>query len=215
MACDGTHRELCRLAVGWLKRPASRSGPGCQVAFSESRGDWKGETPDAIGFRAAVHNESSVVVEVKTSRADFLADRKKPHRVNPALGMGSYRYFMAPTGLIKPGELPPKWGLIEVNERGVLRVVCGHVYLKYRDEDVWRHDCATGVEWTLLVRMLNRVGDVEKAQNYLKESNNRNAGLVRENDRLRAENERLRLQSFLPAGAGKDTIQLTARRKSA
>lgn len=42
--------------------------------------------------------------------------------------------------------------------------------------------------------MLNRVGDVEKAQGYLKEANNRNAALARENDALRAENDRLRLR---------------------
>lgn len=97
-----THRQLCDLAVKWLQRPASRSGPGCQVAFSECRADWKGETPDAIGFRAAVFKEASVVVEVKVSRADFLADRKKPHRIDPSLGMGTYRYFMAPASLIAP-----------------------------------------------------------------------------------------------------------------
>jgi hypothetical protein len=105
-----THRQLCDLAVKWLQRPASRSGPGCQVAFSECRADWKGETPDAIGFRAAVFKEASVVVEVKVSRADFLADRKKPHRIDPSLGMGTYRYFMAPAGLISPEELPARWG---------------------------------------------------------------------------------------------------------
>lgn len=192
-----THRQLCDLAVNWLKRPASRSGPGCQVAFSESRGDWTGETPDAIGFRAAVHNEAAVVVEVKVSRSDFLADARKPHRVDPAIGMGTYRYFMAPQGLIVPSELPSKWGLIEVGARGSLTVICGHVLLKYRDEDTWRFDRAVGTEWTLLVRMLNRVGDVEKAQGYLKEANNRNAALARDNDRLRAENEKLRMRGYL------------------
>lgn len=163
-----THRQLCDLAVKWLQRPASRSGPGCQVAFSECRADWKGETPDAIGFRAAVFKEASVVVEVKVSRADFLADRKKPHRTDPSLGMGTYRYFMAPAGLISPEELPARWGLIEVGDRSSLNVVCGHVLLKYREEDNWRHEPALNAEWTLLVRMLNRVGDVEKAQGCLK-----------------------------------------------
>jgi hypothetical protein len=193
-----THRELCDLAVKWLQRPASRSGPGCQVAFSECRGDWKGETPDAIGFRAAVFKEASVLVEVKVNRSDFLADRKKPYRIDPTIGMGTYRYFMAPAGLISPDELPARWGLIEVGDRYALNVVRGHVLLKYRDEDNWRHEAALNTEWTLLVRMLNRVGDVEKAQGYLKEANNRNAALVRENNALRTENDRLRLVGHLP-----------------
>ena len=202
-----THRQLCDLAVKWLQRPASRSGPGCQVAFSECRADWKGETPDAIGFRAAVFKEASVVVEVKVSRADFLADRKKPHRIDPSLGMGTYRYFMVPAGLISPEELPARWGLIEVGDRSSLNVVCGHVLLKYREEDNWRHEPALNAEWTPLVRMLNRVEDVEKAQDYLKEANNRNAALARENDALRAENDRLRLRVPRPVqGLGGDDM---------
>lgn len=44
----------------------------------------------------------------------------------------------------------------------------------------------------------------EKAQNYLKDSNNRNAALARENDKLRAENERWRLRSFVPAASGEE-----------
>lgn len=175
----------------------------------------KGKTPDAIGFRAAVFKEASVVVEVKVSRADFLADRKKPHRIDPSLGMGTYRYFMAPASLIAPEELPARWGLIEVGDRSSLNVVCGHVLLKYREEDNWRHEPALNAEWTLLVRMLNRVGDVEKAQGYLKEANNRNAALARENDVLRAENDRLRLRVPRPVRGlpGDDMPPARARSK--
>lgn len=191
-----THRQLCDLAVNWLQRPGSRSGPGCQVAFSESRGDWSGETPDAIGFRAAVYKECSVLVEVKVSRADFLADRKKPHRVDPKLGMGVYRYFMAPAGMIRVDELPPRWGLIEVSAKGAPKVVAGHVLLKYRDEDVWTHERAIEREWTLLTRMLNRVGDVEKAQNALKESRNLNARLIKETEQLRKRVQELELDEI-------------------
>lgn len=191
-----THRQLCDLAVNWLQRPASRSGPGCQVAFSESRGAWSGETPDAIGFRAAVYRECSVLVEVKVSRADFLADRKKPHRIDPGLGMGVYRYFMAPAGMINVDELPSRWGLIEVSPKGAPKVVAGHVLLKYRDEDVWAHERTIEREWTLLTRMLNRVGDVEKAQNSLKESRNINARLIKETEQLRKRVQELELEQI-------------------
>jgi len=55
--------------------------------------------------------------------------------------------------------------------------------------------------------MLNRVGDVEKAQGCLKEANNRNAALARENDALRAENDRLRLRVPRPVqGLGGDDM---------
>jgi hypothetical protein len=186
-----THRELCNLAVNWLKRPASRTGPGCQVAFSESKSDWCGEIPDAIGFRAGVHNEFSVVIEVKTSRSDFLVDKKKPHRLAPETGMGKYRYFMAPEGLLSLEELPERWGLIEVTPRGHIKPRHGHVFLKHREKDVWEQERALSTEWTLLTLMLNRVGDAEKVQNWLKESRNQNAALVRQNEKLQLRNAAL------------------------
>jgi hypothetical protein len=66
------------------------------------------EIPDAIGWRSY----ESYLVECKTSRADFLADLKKPHRVNPDWGMGDRRYYMTPPDLVQPDELPEHWGLL-------------------------------------------------------------------------------------------------------
>ena len=71
------------------------------------------ETPDAIGFSA---QGGTTLIECKTSRADFLADKKKHFRVCPKNGMGDHRYFMAPVGLLAAEDLPENWGLIEVYE---------------------------------------------------------------------------------------------------
>lgn len=120
-----THADLCALAVKWLKRQNSAGGPGCHVAISECRSGWTGEIPDAIGFRAAGHKQTdgSIVVECKTSRSDFLADRKKAHRLEG--GLGNWRYFMAPAGLIRADEVPLGWGLLEVNSRLHIKAVAG------------------------------------------------------------------------------------------
>ncbi|HSB76357.1 MAG TPA: hypothetical protein VLC12_11955 [Terriglobales bacterium] len=76
--------------------------------------------PDAIGWKGKCR---SVVVECKVSRADFLADRAKPFRQDPQIALGCERYYLAPAGLIAPGELPPGWGLLECAGRKVeLRV---------------------------------------------------------------------------------------------
>ncbi|MDQ7286946.1 hypothetical protein O0I55_17650, partial [Stenotrophomonas sp. Sm5341] len=69
------------------------------------------EDPDAIGW----YTGRTMLVECKVSRSDFLADRKKRFRANPERGLGLYRYFMAPKGLIKVDELPARWGLLEVS----------------------------------------------------------------------------------------------------
>jgi len=192
------HDKICRLGVGWLKRPASRQGPGCQAAFSEARGGWNGEIVDAIGFRAGLHDDCSVVLEAKTSRADFFADLHKPHRQTPALGMGVYRYYIAPLDLLKMTDLPPGWGWIEVLPSGTLIVRCGHVLLRRGDPDIWRHARAIEQEWVLLTRVMGRIGDVDQLHRELKKIRNERDRLAKSCDRY-AEQER---QRILQAVAG-------------
>lgn len=204
MRATHTHKALCALAVTWLQRPNSRSGPGCTVALAETASAFNGEIPDAIGWSPFAHARAgSVVVEVKISRSDFLADAAKPHRAAPATGMGDYRYYLAPQGLIAQEELPPKWGFIEVNDRGHLKVRAGHVLLGYGDIDTWRLESNHAAEISLLALCLARVGDPQQVQERLREANNRNARLIAEHERrlsqaqeryrrLIAENARLR-----------------------
>ena len=105
---------------------------GCPVVCVELvTGAW--ETPDAYGFKDS--GQTSILIECKTSRPDFLADKKKPFRASPEMGMGNYRYFMAPAGLIDVKELPSKWGLIEVPVKGAPCVVHGRQTHQYRDRE--------------------------------------------------------------------------------
>lgn len=162
------HSDLCALAVSWLKRPYSSGGHGCLVAISEPRAEDRGEMPDAIGFRAG-HLAGSVVVEVKVSRSDFLADRKKPHR-SGSEGMGTWRYYMAPEGIIEVQDLPERWGLLVVNSKGKITPVAGparaaltrHHGNLLAEMEAFRHTAVnTSREQSLLVRLLGRVGDAE------------------------------------------------------
>jgi len=98
-----THTQMVSLAVNWLRRY------GCGVVLSEQI-CLSGETPDAIGWKGRCH---SVVVECKLNRADFLADRSKPFRQRPNIGLGCERFYMVPAALIREEELPPDWGLLE------------------------------------------------------------------------------------------------------
>jgi hypothetical protein len=72
------------------------------------------EQPDAIGWR---YTWRSTLVECKASRADFLRDKRKPHR--KLAGMGMRRFYFAPPGLIRVDELPDGWGLAECGPRTV------------------------------------------------------------------------------------------------
>lgn len=64
------------------------------------------EIPDALGW---LPNGWSIMVECKTSRSDFLADKKKGDR-----RLGQERYYLTPKGLLDPTQVPEPWGLLEV-----------------------------------------------------------------------------------------------------
>lgn len=107
------HSDLVEKAVWWL-----RSRYRCGVVLSEQICA-NGEAPDAIGWKGKCR---SVLVECKLTRADFLADRGKPFRSRPELGVGSERFYFAPRAVIAVDELPKGWGLLEYHAREV-RVV--------------------------------------------------------------------------------------------
>jgi len=107
-----THAQLVERAVRWLRSYR------CGVVLSE-QACVSGEMPDAIGWKRANH---SVLVECKLTRADFLADRGKPFRQKPEEGVGSERFYLTPSALVRLEELPPGWGLLEFR-RGRVEVV--------------------------------------------------------------------------------------------
>jgi len=113
-AAAPTHSGLCAIAGRWLR------GRGFGVVF---RDGFKavtdtGECPDAIGWRGAV----SVLIECKLSRADFLADRCKPFRSDPLAGMGDWRFYLCPPGVITVEDLPHGWGLLHASGKRVSAV---------------------------------------------------------------------------------------------
>jgi len=103
-----THQQLVRLAEQWLRRSYR-----CGIVLSE-QSCASGETPDVIAWKGQGKCRS-VVVECKISRADFFADREKPFRKNPELGMGCERFYLTPSGMLTCDELPPHWGLLEAS----------------------------------------------------------------------------------------------------
>jgi hypothetical protein len=111
-----THSELVERAARWLKNTKR-----CGVVLAEFH-SWSTETPDAIGWTGGCHN--SFLVECKTSRSDFYADKKKPGRsgLRARAGIGRERYYMAPVGVLSADLVTkhqPAWGLLEVTGRQV------------------------------------------------------------------------------------------------
>lgn len=97
-----THSQLVDVGAKWL----SRQSFGIVVLPEYSRAS--GEIPDVIGFG----KRDSYVIECKTNHNDFLADKRKPFRID-GNSMGNYRYYLSHSGILSPNELPEQWGLLE------------------------------------------------------------------------------------------------------
>jgi hypothetical protein len=111
-----THRELCFKAAKYLKNKGIQPFHKCHYVVCDF--ERIGECPDAYGFGSC----STQLIEVKVSRADFLSDKHKPWRREPERGLGRFRSYMCPSGVIKPSDIPVNWGLLWVDETGKIEV---------------------------------------------------------------------------------------------
>lgn len=116
-----THAELVLIASKQLTK--WRCLPVCTELSTQNS---SGEIPDAIGWLA----RCSILIECKVTRRDFLKDRGKIFRYDlPTAGMGDFRFYFTPPGVIKEaGEIPAGWGVYEVTEDGRCRHVLGVKY---------------------------------------------------------------------------------------
>lgn len=105
-----THNELIEIGYNWLIKRVR-----CPFALKEMR-TYAKEQPDVIGWK----NDDSILVECKVSRADFQKDRCKLFRRCPQEGAGNYRFYLTPKGLLKPDDIPEKWGWLEADEDGTV-----------------------------------------------------------------------------------------------
>lgn len=100
-----SHKALVDAARRWLI-----SRHRCRWVICEKPAYSSAEIPDALGF-TPIH---TYLVECKVSRSDFQADQKKIFRQAPHMGVGEYRYYLTPEGLLAREDLPDGWGLLEM-----------------------------------------------------------------------------------------------------
>lgn len=142
------HKQLIEVAYKWVLNRTS-----CGVAFKEFVASGCREIPDVIGFASFGY---SVLVECKASRSDFLADRKKFARLYTE-GLGRYRFYCCPTGLIKVADLPERWGLIYVTDSG--RATCVHNPYNPKFGNYWQNGFEPNMqsEMSLMYSALRRL----------------------------------------------------------
>jgi len=140
-----THSELIEIGYKWCLTK-------CAFAFKDLA-TINSETPDVIGF----NSNGTFLLEAKTSRADFLADKKKRFRKRPEEGMGDWRFFICEAKLININELPEMWGLIEINQNKKALTVFnpfgnGNIYYKW-EKNKKNHLSEKGMMYSALRRL--------------------------------------------------------------
>lgn len=141
---DEAPPTLTEAAVTTLLRErytASGNGGGGQWAFMP-------QVRNAAGFDASRTFDAVVldlwpsrglvlhVLEIKTSRSDWLRELKEPAKAEAACAVAEHFSIVAPKGVVKAGELPPTWGLIEIHGTGT-------------QEDPWRLRTKTAAPFLL------------------------------------------------------------------
>jgi len=121
-----THTECVEAAARYMSKRADVVLP---EFFSHNA-----ELPDVIAFKTRY----STVIECKVSRGDFHADKKKSFRIRPEKGMGDYRYYCCPKGLIGKDELPDGWGLLYIYPNGQVREVKHSFFKRPPSPTEWR-----------------------------------------------------------------------------
>lgn len=186
------HDELARLGAKWLKRQ------GFSVIATDLTALGVAEQADVIGFRSSC----SAVIEAQASRSDFLADKVKPHRVSG--GLGVYRFYLCPQGVIEVEDLPAGWGLLHAVGRKVIEVLkpSGNLWpslgsSNLRDWEKFQHQADGLSERDVLYSIARRRSLSRSEERYeaaIEEANAKIRHLARTNGILRAEIQELRLQ---------------------
>jgi len=111
------HDKLTSLGAKWLKNHSKNIiVPNCNIIANDLRTYTStGEIPDVIGWCSW----ASILIETKVSREDFKKDFKKIFRINEFLGVGDFRYYLVPEGLITQNEIPKNWGLLYHSKNGI------------------------------------------------------------------------------------------------
>jgi hypothetical protein len=116
-----SHDEIAEFAADKMRKK------GYLMTWANMRSLNVGEQPDVMAMK---HLNDVVVIEVKVSRSDFFADKKKPWRNGEVKGIGTERVYLTPPGLLQVSEIPYGWQLWEVHpfgKRYIIRVIKGEV----------------------------------------------------------------------------------------
>jgi len=150
-----THSDLVQQAKKWLEK-AHGTKFACGVVLTEYNCATP-EIPDVIGF----NHQYSILIECKVSRADFKADKRKPHR-QYTKKLGNLRYYLTLPNVACPEDIENGWGLLYATDKTINEI---------KESEYFVDDSVRACEWSILysiVRRFNLRGllkDIQKTRN--------------------------------------------------
>lgn len=111
-----SHRKLCEIGSKYLRYAKNwhLKSNWILIEFCPVGG----ESPDIFGITCG----KTTLIEVKVSKNDFKSDFKKPYR-KEGKGIGDFRYYLCPTGIINVNDIPNKWGLLYCDSNGKIELI--------------------------------------------------------------------------------------------
>ncbi|MFH2141389.1 MAG: hypothetical protein ABIJ97_03125 [Bacteroidota bacterium] len=141
------HDRLIKMGIAWLDI-------FCDLVIPEPYNNNVGEIPDIIGYKNG--GRITYLIECKSSRTDFENEWKKGKRIEYG-GMGNYRYYLIPEGMVESQEIDTAWGILEFD--GALINVIREPEIRQLSVE------ATKWEKTILFYELTRLIKISRAQN--------------------------------------------------
>jgi hypothetical protein len=113
------HHDLAGRLAQWLRDKGRITWENIQMVSTQA-GRTACVRPDVYSMEKTTNplRMNPVVHEVKVSRADFLADLKKPEKRAGYACFSESVCYVAPAGMIKPEEIPDGCGLLEERSPG-------------------------------------------------------------------------------------------------
>lgn len=99
--------------------------------------------------------------EVKASRSDWLKEIQDPSKAEAFAQHCHYWWVVALRGIVKPDEMPPTWGLMELSPSGNLRV---------KSAPAIRSDCS--LDYGFLAAILRRASEANVNEKMLRDARN-------------------------------------------
>lgn len=105
------HKRYTAPEWALMEEVAPATGGGTRYADAVAINLWNSRGHAVHGF------------EIKVSRSDWLRELKQPEKAEDIFRFCDYWWILAPKGIVKDGELPKSWGLLELRETGIVQIV--------------------------------------------------------------------------------------------